>query len=92
MKWWNDLWLNEGFATFMEYIGADRINPEWRLPEQFVSDALLLALHEDSLVNSHPILVAVDDPAEINEIFDAISYSKVAFHIFLLPLPSSFAS
>ena len=78
MKWWNDLWLNEGFASFVEYIGADRINPEWRLSEQFVTDALLRALHEDSLINSHPILVPVDDPAEINEIFDAISYSKVS--------------
>jgi aminopeptidase N len=84
MQWWNDLWLNEGFASFVEYIGADRVNPDWKMMDQFVVDSVVRALYKDSLTNSHPISMPVDDPAEINEIFDAISYSKGASIIRML--------
>lgn len=84
MKWWDDLWLNEGFAAFMEYIGANIIEPTFKLDEQFVVQRLQPALHHDSFTNSHPIHVDVKDPAQINEIFDSISYDKGASLIAML--------
>lgn len=77
MKWWNDLWLNEGFASFLEYMGVDSLFPEWKMMEQFILDKTQPALALDALSSSHPISVAVHDPSEIEAIFDTISYSKV---------------
>ena len=76
MKWWNDLWLNESFATFMATKIVDKFYPEWNLWDQFLDDAMLEAMSLDALKNSHPINVNVNHPAQIREIFDAISYAK----------------
>jgi len=76
MKWWNDLWLNESFATFMATKFVDQFYPEWDLWNQFVDDAMNIAMGLDSLKTTHPIDVKVNSPAEIREIFDAISYDK----------------
>ena len=76
MKWWNDLWLNESFATFMATKIVDKFYPEWDLWDQFLDDAMLAAMSLDALKNSHPINVDVKHPAQIREIFDAISYDK----------------
>jgi len=76
MKWWNDLWLNESFATFMATKFVDKFYPEWDLWNQFVEDAMNVAMGLDSLKTTHPIDVNVNSPAEIREIFDAISYDK----------------
>ena len=76
MKWWNDLWLNESFATFMATKFVDKFYPEWDLWDQFVEDAMNVAMSLDSLKTTHPIDVKVNSPAEIREIFDAISYDK----------------
>ena len=76
MKWWNDLWLNESFATFMATKFVDKFYPEWDLWNQFVEDAMNVAMGIDSLKTTHPIDVTVNSPAEIREIFDAISYDK----------------
>ena len=76
MKWWNDLWLNESFATFMATKFVDKFYPEWDLWNQFVEDAMNVAMGLDSLKTTHPIDVKVNSPAEIREIFDAISYDK----------------
>ena len=76
MKWWNDLWLNESFATFMATKFVDKFYPEWDLWNQFVEDAMNVAMGLDSLKTTHPIDVCVNSPAEIREIFDAISYDK----------------
>ncbi|XP_071489970.1 endoplasmic reticulum aminopeptidase 1-like [Diadema antillarum] len=78
MEWWNDLWLNEGFATFVEYIGANHFQPDWHMMDMFILDSTHAAMGEDQLANSHPISVPVNNPDEISEIFDAISYSKGA--------------
>lgn len=76
MKWWNDLWLNESFATFMAIKFVDMFYPEWDLWDQFLETAMNSAMWLDSLKSTHAIDVKVNSPAEIREIFDAISYDK----------------
>jgi len=76
MEWWTDLWLNEGFASYTEYIGAFYVSPETEILDRFVLDTVQSALGYDSLTSSHPISVPVNVPDEINEIFDTISYQK----------------
>lgn len=76
MDWWEGLWLNEGFATWMSWYSCNEFEPEWKVWEQYVSDNLQSALMLDSLRSSHPIEVPVKRADEINQIFDAISYSK----------------
>ncbi|KAI8743539.1 aminopeptidase N, partial [Biomphalaria glabrata] len=75
-RWWDDLWLNEGFATFVEYLGVDHVHPEWNIFEKFALSELQDAFSFDGLVSSHPVYVPVGHPDEINEIFDSISYAK----------------
>ena len=76
MRWWNDLWLNESFATFMATKFVDKLRPEWDMWDQFAGDAMATAMSLDALRSTHPIDVDVASPAEIREIFDAISYDK----------------
>lgn len=56
------MWLNEGFACFMQTWAADKIFPEWKLWDQFVTDDLAAALRLDSLRSSHPIQVSLKAP------------------------------
>ncbi|XP_064119504.1 aminopeptidase N-like [Macrobrachium nipponense] len=76
--WWEDLWLNEGFATYMEFVGLEDAEPTWNMGEQFLIDSLHEALTIDSLESSHAIRFPVGHPDTIYEIFDAITYSKGA--------------
>lgn len=76
MKWWNGLWLNEGFATFMSHCAMHDKFPEWDVWTGFVANDFRSALHLDSLKNSHPIEIDVKNPYEIREIFDEITYAK----------------
>ncbi|MDO8557993.1 MAG: M1 family metallopeptidase [bacterium] len=78
MQWWTDLWLNEGFASWIEYMGVNHLFPEWDIWTQFMADAYAPALRDDALRSTHPIEVEVHHPSEISEIFDAISYEKGA--------------
>ncbi|XP_072050679.1 glutamyl aminopeptidase-like [Amphiura filiformis] len=78
MKWWDDLWLNEGFASYLEYLGAAEAEPTWNMLDQFVTGEIYYVFELDQIVSSHPIVVEVNNPDEINQIFDAISYSKGA--------------
>ncbi len=84
MHWWTDLWLNEGFASYIEYLAVDHIFPNWKIWDQFLTSDTAVALRLDALANSHPIEVTVNHPSEINEIFDAVSYSKGAAVIRML--------
>ncbi|KAG7292540.1 hypothetical protein NEMBOFW57_002575 [Staphylotrichum longicolle] len=76
MDWWDGLWLNEGFATWASWYSCNIFYPEWKVWESYVVDNLQRALALDSLRSSHPIEVPVKKADEINQIFDAISYSK----------------
>ena len=78
MEWWDDLWLNESFASWMGDKAVDHLYPEWHVWTQFVSQDTNSGLSLDGLRNSHPIEARVENPAQIRELFDAISYSKGA--------------
>ncbi|HXZ86557.1 MAG TPA: M1 family metallopeptidase [Myxococcota bacterium] len=77
MAWWDDLWLNEAFATWMAFKVVDDWKPEWDMWLDFESHrAPAFAL--DALENTHPIYVAVESPSEATENFDVITYEKGA--------------
>jgi puromycin-sensitive aminopeptidase len=84
MEWWTHLWLNEGFASFMENLTTAALYPEFKIWEQFVPGTLIEALRLDALHSSHPIEVEVGHPSEVDEIFDNISYNKGASVIRML--------
>uniref|UniRef100_A0A3B4ZIV6 Aminopeptidase n=1 Tax=Stegastes partitus TaxID=144197 RepID=A0A3B4ZIV6_9TELE len=73
MKWWNNIWLNEGFATYMSYFAVDDVEPSFKM--------------EDALASSHPLILAeqdVETPDAISGLFDAITYSKGALLLRML--------
>jgi aminopeptidase 2 len=76
MDFWEGLWLNEGFATWMSWYSMNEFYPNWKVWENYVVDNLAAALNLDGLRSSHPIEVPVKRVAEINQIFDSISYAK----------------
>lgn len=76
--------LNEGFASWIEYLCVNYCAPEFDIWTHFVATDYQSALELDSLKTSHPIEVKVNEPSEIDEIFDAISYSKGATTIRML--------
>ncbi|KAL5635262.1 hypothetical protein ACGC1H_003079 [Rhizoctonia solani] len=79
MNWWTSLWLKEGFATIVgEVIAINQIFPEWRADSDFTTDDLERALKLDAKRSSHPVDVDCPDANQINQIFDALSYSKAA--------------
>ncbi len=84
MEWWTHLWLNEGFASYIEYLAVDKLFPKWNIWTQFAYMDLNRALSLDSLKHTHPIEVEVHHPDEIAEIFDEVSYSKGASVIKML--------
>ncbi|KAL7055268.1 hypothetical protein AAHC03_024269 [Spirometra sp. Aus1] len=84
MEWWTHLWLNEGFATFIEYLAVDHCFPEYDIWTIFLTDEFYSAMELDELKTSHPIEVPVNSPSEIEEIFDAVSYEKGASIIRML--------
>jgi puromycin-sensitive aminopeptidase len=84
MQWWTNLWLNEGFATWMANFVMDKLFPEWDMWTQFLGDDIAQALALDGLRSTHAIEVPVSHPNEISQIFDAISYSKGASVIHMI--------
>uniref|UniRef100_A0A8C5BHS8 Aminopeptidase n=1 Tax=Gadus morhua TaxID=8049 RepID=A0A8C5BHS8_GADMO len=77
MEWWNDLWLNEGFAKFMEFVSVDITYPELQVDDFFLGKCFN-AMEVDSLTSSHPVSTPVETPSQIWEMFDDVSYSKGA--------------
>ncbi|KAJ1522912.1 hypothetical protein ONE63_002052 [Megalurothrips usitatus] len=84
MEWWTHLWLNEGYATFVEFLCIACLFPEYDIWTQFITETHSPALRFDALKNSHPIEVPVSHHLEAQEIFDDISYHKGASIIRML--------
>lgn len=77
MKWWDDLWLNESFANMMEYVAIDAIEPDMHIWELFQTSEAPAALQRDATDGVQSVHVQVENPAEIDSIFDgAIVYAK----------------
>src|SRR5205085_439893 len=77
MKWWDNLWLNEGFASWLESKPVAKWKPEWNKPLSEVAETAG-TLNLDGLKNTRPIRQKAETPAEINELFDGIAYGKAA--------------
>ncbi|XP_070828166.1 alanyl (membrane) aminopeptidase-like b [Chaetodon trifascialis] len=87
MKWWNEIWLNEGFATYMSYFAVDHVEPTFKMKEIFVMSDLHTAFEEDVVASSHPLIPPqenVQTTFEIIQLFDAITYSKGAIVLRML--------
>ncbi|NWT58912.1 AMPN Aminopeptidase, partial [Erythrocercus mccallii] len=92
LRWWNDLWLNEGFASYVEYLGADSAESSWNIKDLMVLNELHAVMATDALASSHPLSFReeeINTPAQISEVFDSIAYSKGAS---VLRMLSSFLS
>lgn len=77
MAWWDDLWLNEGFASWMEVKVTDHFHPEWNMWLQQLSDKQY-AMQQDARDGTHPIITPIDDILQASGAFDAITYLKGA--------------
>ncbi len=77
MKWWDDIWLNEGFATWMANKPVAAWRPDWHVELDDAADTQG-ALGIDAMRSTRPIRMKVETPAEINEVFDGIAYEKTA--------------
>jgi aminopeptidase N len=77
MKWWDNLWLNEGFATWMENKAVAAMHPEWNMGEDVAAD-LDETLNIDALPTTRPIRAHATTPDEIDQLFDGIAYGKAS--------------
>ncbi len=77
MKWWDDLWLNEAFATWMSYKAVDHLHPEWHQWDNFCLERLK-SMSTDALHSTRSIHFEVVDPSQVEQMFDEITYGKGA--------------
>jgi aminopeptidase N len=83
MAWWDDLWLNEGFASWMENKVTDHFHPEWKIWLQALGEKQV-AMQEDARDGTHPIITPINDVLQASSAFDSITYSKGAAVIRML--------
>jgi aminopeptidase N len=77
MKWWDDLWLNESFASIVEHLSLSKLHPHWEQWENYVSYDVITCSNRDIYSDVQPVRVAVKHPDEIHALFDgAIVYAK----------------
>ncbi len=76
MRWWDDLWLNEGFASWMEGKATAELNPQWQYADQAVATDREAALRLDATAATHPVIRKVQTVDQIGEAFDTITYQK----------------
>ncbi|KAI1388603.1 peptidase family M1-domain-containing protein [Hypoxylon trugodes] len=76
MDWWDELWLNESFATWAGWYAVNEFHPDWQVWAQFVNEGMEMAFKLDGMRASHPVHVPVKDALDVNQIFDHISYLK----------------
>ena len=81
MKWYDDLWLKEGFATYLHYVATDSIKPEWDYFKTITMNEVQKAMPRDCDASSRPISYSVKTKSDIRRVFDPISYSKGALII-----------
>lgn len=90
MRWWVDLWLNEGFATYVASLGVQHLHPEWNAFQEESLENTVSVFEFDALKSSHPVSVQIGNPNQISSIFDRISYdkgvSKLVLFIYFLDL------
>ncbi len=75
MRWWNGIWLNEAFATFMEIAACDAFRPEWQRWTSFGLERSV-AFDTDSLTSTRPVEYEVRSPADAEGMFDVLTYQK----------------
>ncbi|TMS03121.1 Endoplasmic reticulum aminopeptidase 2 [Larimichthys crocea] len=83
MEWWNDIWLNEGFARYMEYISVQATYPDLKV-EEYLLDMCFAAVGYDSFNSSRPISSPAENPTQIKQMFDTVSYDKGACILHML--------
>lgn len=76
MRWWIDLWLNEGFATYVASLGVQHLHPEWNAFQEESLENTVSVFEFDAMKSSHPVSVPIANPNQISSIFDRISYDK----------------
>ncbi|KAI1889435.1 hypothetical protein AGOR_G00162840 [Albula goreensis] len=76
MEWWDGLWLNEGFASYLEHTAVDLTEPSWGVGDQLLLASAFRALERDAFLTSHPVSQPVSNTTQIAQMFDVISYAK----------------